>query len=326
MKITITGASGFIGKNLSTYLHKGGHEVVALIRSKEKEKFFEKMGILTNIGDVTEQDSLNRTFIGTDLVIHLAALFNNPEASWEEYRRVNVEGTRNVLTAALKSGVKRVVHCSTVGVATRSGGPPYSEETSYSPPKWDKYEVTKCEGEKLALAFHKEHGLQVVVIRPAQVYGPGDKSKAKFYRMVKKGVIANPGKTKKHLIFIHDLCQAFEMAAVNRKAAGEILIIGGRKAITLREYVSMVADELEVSFPKLILPATPITWLCALTEFISNIIKIKPPLFRRSMDFFTKSVEFDVSKAQNLLGFQSQYEVKNGISITAAWYKKKGLL
>ena len=100
--------------------------------------------------------------------------------------------------------------------------------------------------DRLALAT-KEHGLKVVVIRPAQVYGPGDKGKAKFYRMVKKGIIANPGKTKKHLIYIDDLCRAFELAAVNRETAGEILIIGGKQAITLKEYIRLVADTLPLA-------------------------------------------------------------------------------
>lgn len=326
MRIALTGASGFIGSNLSRHLHEREHNIIALVRSHERAQPFNEIGIVTRIADLTDQDSLKHAFQDVEAVIHLAALFNHPEASWSDYYRVNVEGTKNVLEAAMHSNVRRVVHCSTVGVATGTGSPPYSEQTPHSPPAWDKYETTKCEGEKIALKFRKRQGLEVVVIRPAQVYGPGDRSKAKFYRMVKKGVIVNPGKTMKHLIFIDDLCCAFEMVALSDKAAGETFIIGGKQATRLTELVSIVAGELGVPLPKIVIPATPITWLCAATEAVSNMLKIKPPLFRRSMDFFTKSVEFDVSKAERVLEFVSQVDVPTGVARTAAWYKTNGLL
>jgi nucleoside-diphosphate-sugar epimerase len=326
MKIAVTGASGFIGGNLSRYLHERGHNLIVLVRSHEKAQPLNEIGIVTRVADVTDQDSLKQAFQDVEAVIHLAALFNHPEASWSDYYRVNVEGTKNVLEAAMHSNVRRVVHCSTVGVATGSGNPPYSEQTPYSPPAWDKYETTKCEGEKVALDFHHRQGLEVVVIRPAQVYGPGDRSKAKFYRMVKKGIIANPGKTLKHLIYIDDLCRAFEMAVLSDKTAGEAFIIGGEKAITLTELVNIVARELSVSPPRIVLPTPQIAWLCTATETFCNILNLKPPLFRRSMDFFTKSVEFDVSKAQNVLGFRSEVDVPSGVARTASWYKENGLL
>ena len=326
MKIAITGASGFIGAKLSRYLGERGHDLIALVRSVEKAQPLNEVGIVTRIADITDQNSLKAAFKDVEVVIHLAALFNRPEASWSEYYHVNVEGTKNVLEAAMQSGVRRVVHCSTGGVAVGSGKPPYSEQTPYSAPSWDKYETTKCEGEKLALEFHNAHGFPVVVIRPAQPYGPGDRGKAKFYRMVKKGIMVNPGKTMKHLIFIDDLCSAFELAILSDKAIGEIFIIGGEKAIALTELIGLVSQELGVSRPKIILPATPITLLCTATEVLCNMLGLKPPLFRRSMDFFTKSIEFDVSKARNILGFRSQINIPTGVAKTAAWYEKSGLL
>ena len=326
MKIAITGASGFIGTRLTPYLHDCGHEVVALVRSKKKTQHLNSSGIATRICDITNRDSLKPALKDVQILIHLAALFNHPEASWDEYHRVNVEGTQNVLEAARQCGVQRVIHCSTGGVVTGSGKPPYSEQTPYATPAWDKYETTKMEGEKAAIEFQQTNGLEVVIVRPTQPYGPGDVSKAKFYRMVKKGVIANPGKTKKHPIFIDDLCRAFEMTALHKSVNGEIFIIGGQSSIQLKRLVKIVADTLDVSYPKIILPAAPIKWLCSIIEFTCNILKIKPLLYRRSMDFFTKSVEFDVTKAQRILGFQSRIGIPEGVSKTAAWYKASGML
>jgi nucleoside-diphosphate-sugar epimerase len=326
LKIAITGATGFIGNNLTYYLHERGYDVTALVRSREKAIPFIEAGIAFKLCDITDRDSLKEGFNDVQLIVHLAALFNHPGASWDEYYRVNVEGTKNVVEIAMQSGVKRVIHCSTGGVVTGGGNPPYSEQTPYAIPAWDKYEKTKLEGEKVVLDFHREQDFDVVVIRPTQPYGPGDASKAKFYRMVKKGIIANPGNTKKHLIYIDDLCRAFEIVLTNESAKGEIFLIGSKTSIELKKLVGIVADNLGVPAPKLILPAAPIQWLCSITEIVCNFIRIKPFLYRRSMDFFTKSVEFDVTKAFKVLGYESQIDVSEGVSKTAAWYQNMGMV
>jgi nucleoside-diphosphate-sugar epimerase len=326
MKIAVTGASGFIGARLSRYLRERGHEVIALVRKGGRGLPPEAGDVSVRTCDLSDIGSLESAFRGAEAVIHLAALFNRPEASWEEYRRVNVAGTEKVLMAAERCGAGRVVHCSTVGVATGNGTPPYSERTPYSPPAWDKYETTKCEGEKLALEYGKKTGYPVVVIRPAQVYGSGDGSKVKFYRLVKKGIIVDPGNTMKHLIYVDDLCRAFEMALLRDDAEGEAFIIGGEKAIPLRELIRLAAEELRVPPPRIVLPAAPVTWVCAATEIVCGPLRIKPPLFRRSMDFFTKSVEFDVSKARERLGFASEVAVPEGVRRTVAWYLERGLV
>jgi nucleoside-diphosphate-sugar epimerase len=326
MKIAITGASGFIGGRLSRYLQERGHEVTALVRPGGKAIPQDIREVRTVSYDICDGHSLEKAFRGADAVVHLAALFNNPDASWEDYYRVNVAGTKNVLEAARRSGVSRVVHCSTVGVATGNGRPPFSERTPYSPPSWDKYETTKCEGEKLVLEYQRETGFPVVVLRPAQVYGPGDRSKAKFYKLVKKGIIVNPGDTMKHLIYVDDLCRAFMLTISHEKAVGEAFIIGEKSPIPLRDLIRLAAEALGVPPPKIVLPAMPVTFVCIATETLCRPFRIKPPLFRRSMDFFTKSVEFDVSKSRMQLGFESQVAVPEGVRQTVRWYRDSGLL
>jgi nucleoside-diphosphate-sugar epimerase len=326
MRVAVTGATGFIGGGLCRYLKERGEDVTGVVRSTCPENGLEADDIATRRADLTDAMSLKKAFRGVDVVMHLAALFNRPEASWDDYRCINVEGVRTVLEAAKAAGVARVVHCSTGGVAMGCGTPPFSEATPYSPPSWDKYETTKCEGEQLALDFHRQTGYPVVVIRPAQVYGPGDTSKAKFYRMVKSGVIVNPGDTLKHLIYIDDLCKAFELAGKRKRAVGEVFIIAGRTPTPLQELIDLVAQELGVPRPRIVLPATPVTWLCTSTEFVCNLAHVKPVLFRRSMNFFTKSVQFDVSKAKDVLQFEESIDLPDGVAETARWYSREGLL
>ena len=128
MNIAITGASGFIGEKLSWYLQRSGSDVIALVRSKEKEKNLNKIGLRTRVCDITNVSSLKDAFQGINIVVHLAALFNNPEASWDYYHLVNVEGTRIICEECLKKSLKKFVYCSTQGIHGDIKNPPGDED------------------------------------------------------------------------------------------------------------------------------------------------------------------------------------------------------
>ena len=325
-RFAVTGAGGFIGGRLSHRLLDSGHKVVAIVRHREQAVSLDARGATIRIADVRHLSQVQDAIRGVTSIYHLAALFNHPDRTWDDYRNVNVQGTLNVLEAAKEEGVKRIVHCSTVGVATEAEPPPYSEETPYSPQPDDKYEVTKCEGEKAARAYAEEHGLSLAVIRPAQVYGPGDLSKVKFYKLVEKGVIISPGNTRKHLIYIDDLCRAFELAMISPAAEGQVFLIAGEQSTALEDLVSTAARILQVPEPRFRLPAKPVTITCAAVEMICNALRVRPIVFRRSMDFFTRTIECDTSKARQLLGFQSQVSVTEGVQATVSWYRSEGLI
>jgi len=327
MKIAVTGATGFIGSNLCVHLQKAGHEVVAAARNLEKARAILPPNIQVVPVDLKDQDSLEQAFSGCQGVMHLAALFNNPDSSWDEYRDTNIKAVERVILAARAAGVKRVVHCSTVGVAVGKGAPPYDEESPYNPPNWDKYETTKCEGEKVALSCAGRPGSpEIVVIRPAQVYGPGDLSKAKFYKMVQKGILIHPGNTLKHLVYIDDLSEAFLLAMQKEGVDGEVFTIAGNTVTPLKDLIHIVGRALSVQNPKFYIPSTPVLALATVVEALFNAIGKKPPIFRRSMDFFRKSVSFSSRKARNVLGFQARVSVDEGVMATAQWYRKRKLI
>jgi dihydroflavonol-4-reductase len=327
MKIAVTGATGFIGSNLCRRLRDEGHEVVAVVRDMKRAKRVLPDTLTVIEARLDDQDSLERAFDGCDGVMHTAALFNNPENTWDEYWDVNVKGVERVMCAARAAGVKRVVHCSTVGVAVGRCTPPYDENAPYNPPTWDKYETSKCEGEKLALQYAQDpNSPEVVVIRPAQVYGPGDRSKIKFYKLVKKRILIHPGKTLKHLVYVDDLCEAMLLAMLKDGINGEVFIIAGKEVTPLQELILTVGDALGVEKPKLYLPSTPMVLLAGGVEITFNALRRKPPIFRRSMDFFTRSVAFNCGKARNELGFQPKTSVQDGVLATARWYRQMDLI
>lgn len=325
MKVAVTGATGFIGSNLVHALKREGHQVLAIVRDRRKAGEVLPPDVELEPLTLPDASGLRRALEGADGLVHLAALFNAPEASWGAYRRVNVDGTRGAIEAGVEAGVSRIVHCSTVGVAA-TGTPPFSEASPYSFPRSDKYEATKYEAEREALMLARERGAPVVVLRPAQVYGPGDRSKLKFYRMVRAGVIVDPKGTTKAPIYIDDLCDAFLRALTTEGIEGETFIASSPEPVLLSTMVEMAAATLGVPYPRIVLPRAPVLLGCMAAELLFGAVGRSAPVHRRSMDFFTKSVAFNVSKAERMLGFRAPTPLRSGMERTVAWYRAEGLL
>lgn len=325
-QVLITGATGFIGSNLAKTLVQRGYKVKAFVRSPEKASMLLKNSdIIFLKGDITDAGTLSGAVEPGDIVVHLAARYNDPAASYEMYRESNVTGTENLIRASLANTVKRFIHCSTIGVALNTGEPPFDENSPYSPDPLDFYEVTKCEAEQLVLQYCREKNLPAVVLRPVQPFGPGDTKKIKFYKLVRKGVVLRSGKVFKHLVYIDDLVDAFELAMNGAGIEGEVFIVGGKPVVSLDEMITWAAEELKVR-PPLRVPAAPIELLAAVVEAMCKPLGIKPPLYKSRMEFFTKSYFFNASKAENKLGFEPKVHPRQGMAKTVEWYQQNNLL
>lgn len=327
MRVFVTGATGFIGQNLANTLANRGYQVKALVRSTEKAaSILDSSKIKLIEGDITDPNCLQKAIEPGDTVIHLAARFNDPAASYELYRETNVVGTENLLQASLHKGVRRFIHCSTIGVAINSGHPPFDEDSPYSPDPNDYYEVTKCEGEQLVLDYYRREGFPVVVLRPTQPFGPGDLKKVRFYNLVRKGVVIGDGKVPKHLIYIDDLVNGFELAMHKNGIDGEIFILGGEPVIHLKDLIEWAAQEMGVKPPRIRIPAGPVHLLTAAVEQVCKPLNIDPPLYKSRLDFFIKGYYFRTDKAKNILGFTPHIHIREGIGHTVRWYRENGLV
>ncbi|HEY4562173.1 MAG TPA: NAD-dependent epimerase/dehydratase family protein, partial [Thermoanaerobaculia bacterium] len=172
MRILVTGGTGFTGKALVRRLLDLGHEVVALdYKEGLKTRELREWGAEVVLGSVTDQDVVRRAMDGAEVVHHLAAAFREMNVPDSHYWRVNVQGTRNVLAAALDQGVRKFVYCSTCGVHGNIDHPPGGEDAPIRPA--DYYQRSKYEAEPLVREFHRR-GLPSVILRPAAIYGPGD--------------------------------------------------------------------------------------------------------------------------------------------------------
>ena len=325
-KILVTGAGGFTGGALARHLAKQGTAVRGTVRPGAAAASLHAAGIEVVAADIRDADSVRRAVAGCTHVYHIAALFRRAGMPDSEYQRVNAEGTRHLLDAAIAAGVKRFVHCSTIGVCGHIEQPPADETLPYNP--GDIYQVTKMEGEKLALEYFRDGRLYGVVVRPASIYGPGDLRLLKLFKMIgrRRFVVIGNGRPTFHTVFIDDLVQGFVLAMQQDVPSGEVFIVAGEEPVALNDLFSTIAQTLDVSPPRLRVPAWPVQLLGTVVEKVCIPLGIEPPIYRRRVDFFTKNRAFSIDKAKRMLGYEPHVDLSEGIRRTAAWYRDEGLL
>ncbi len=323
MRVLVTGATGFTGGHLARALAGRGYAVRALVR-KPAETRLREAGIDVVAGDLEDRASLDRAVRDVDVVYHIAAIYRQAGLPDAKYRAVNATAVRSIIEAAAGAGVRRVVHCSTVGVHGDIEHPPAGEDAPLRP--GDVYQVTKVEGEAEARAAAKDTGIEVVIARPTGIYGPGDRRLLKLFRGVvrRRFVILGSGRIYYHLTYIDDLVEGFRLCAEVPAAAGRTYILAGGEVTTLEELVKMIAEEAGVPAPRLHLPVWPFWMAGAACEAICSPLGIEPPLYRRRVDFFTKSRAFDITRARKELEYDPRVGLRDGIRRTLAWYREAG--
>ena len=176
MRYLVTGATGFIGRNLCKILVQTGHQVLALARNPEKAKNVLPVNTIVSYGDITKKTTLQEPMQGVDGVFHLAAWYKIGSKDKEEAYLTNVEGTRNVLEVAKALNIAKVVYTSTVAVFSDTKGAKVNETYFHKGPWLSEYERTKWIAHyKVALPL-AQTGLPLVIVQPGVVYGPEDSS------------------------------------------------------------------------------------------------------------------------------------------------------
>ena len=323
----VTGAGGFVGGYMVRLLAEKGLRVRAMVRDASKATDLKALeGVEVIEADLCDENSLAAAVEGVVGVYHIAALFRQAGHPDAVFRAVNIDGTKKMLDASIAAGVRRFIHCSTVGVLGHIDTPPADEKTPYNP--GDIYQETKMDGEKLALDYFRDGKMSGVVIRPAMIYGPGDERTLKLFRMISKGKFFYVGKgmASVHWIDVRDLVHAFFLAMNKPERNGEVYIIAGAEAVPLQTMCKTVARELGVKAPWLHLPVKPMQWLGSLCEAICTPLKIEPPIFRRRVDFFTKARSFNGAKARDELAFVPEQNFDAEIRDIIGYYQQKEMI
>jgi len=325
--VLVTGATGFTGAHLTRALTDRRHSVRALVRNAgPATTALTSQGVELVEGDLRDQRALDRAAAGVDVVYHIAAIYRQAGLPDDAYRAVNAKAAGSVVEAAARGGAKRVVHCSTVGVHGDVEHPPANEDAPLRP--GDIYQVTKLEGEQLVRAAGQRAGIEVTIARPSGIYGPGDRRLLKLFRGVarRRWVTLGRGEIYYHLTYIDDLVQGFIRCGEQPAAANRTYILAGGEVTTLNELVALIADAAGVAPPKMHLPVWPVWMAGAACEAVCAPFGIEPPLYRRRVEFFTKSRAFDISRAHAEIGFAPDIGLRDGLRRTIEWYLTHGWL
>ncbi|NES69132.1 MAG: NAD(P)-dependent oxidoreductase [Okeania sp. SIO2D1] len=324
-RVLITGATGFTGSVLVNKLVKQGIEVVAIARQTSNLKPFTGMPIKWLQGDVFDQNLIDEAVKGVNYIFHMATPFREAKSADNVYHNVHVLSTQLLAKAALKQpNFQRFVHVSTIGIHGHIENPPGDENCPIKP--GDIYQETKLEGEIWIKKFGEEEGLPVTIVRPAMIYGPGDKRLLKIFKWVAKGrvpVIGN-GNNLVHFIHVDDLTNFFILTATHPQAVGDVFICGSSsEAMTFKNMVKIISEYYGVSAKFLQFPTAPVFALGDILEFICRPLGIEPPIYRRRLAFYTKDRSFNTTKMSKLLGFVTAHSDEEGLKELAQWYLDK---
>jgi nucleoside-diphosphate-sugar epimerase len=230
-----------------------------------------------------------------------------------------MDATLGLARASHAAGVRRFVHCSTVGVIGDPPNPPADENTPCFPT--NIYEQSKLEGERAVLKYARETGLDLVVARPAWVFGPRCPRTRKLLHSVGKGyfVIFGQGSNLRHPVYVSDAVRGLELCAQVPGIAGGVFILAGEEPVTVMELVNVVSDTLKVQKPAMHFPLALGRLIAWMVEVSCKPLRRQPPFSHRSLDFFSKNNAYSIEKARGNLGFAPRVDFRSGILQTLSW-------
>lgn len=325
--VLVTGATGFTGIVLTRKLVEAGLKVSAVARTSSNLEPLKDLDITWFRGDVFDEKVMKEALAGQQYVFHVAAAFREAKSTEQDYWNVHVRSTQIIAEEVIKDpDFKRYIHISTIGVHGHIEDPPATEEYRFAP--GDGYQRTKLQAEEWLNEFASRNPLPYTIIRPAAIYGPGDRRLVKLFKMALKSYfpLLGKGNCMYHLVHVDDLTNSFIIAATHPDAQGETIISGAEEPIAIADIARIVADHFGKTIKVVRLPIGPFFLIADICEFLCKPLKIEPPIYRRRVAFYSKDRNFDISKMKNVLGYSPRHSNKEGIVETAEWYVEKGWL
>lgn len=322
MKYLITGATGFVGPHLIKKLIADGHTCKCLVRKGSENKIPEIDGMTIIFGDITKPETLVGIADDTDCLLHLATLghMSNFTVTESMFHEINVQGTLNIMHEALRAGVKRIVHCSSVAAMGICDEIPSTEKTKCNP--HHPYGRSKLQAETEVLKMVKENNLPAAIIRFSMVYGPGDtRDILKLTRMAKKGIFPKVGNRPKltPLIHVQDAIEGL-LLACEKGTPGEIYLITNKNSEPFDKIREVIQEALGLKQRALYVPEWAALTLAMLIEKAFSLIGKSPPVSRKNIESTLADRVFSVEKAIQELGFDPKIKPSAGLHETVKWY------
>lgn len=302
----VTGATGFLGAELTKQLISRGHQVVALVRSSGKAGLLRTLGVALHEGDITDRESLRAPMAETDGVFHCAAWYKvgvtEPQAE-----RINVEGTRNVLETMRELGIPKGVYTSTVAVFSDTQGRMPDESYRYDGPHLSEYDRTKWRAHYEVAQPMMAAGLPLVIVMPGLIYGPGDTSgmHGALVDLLRKRLPFTPRRTAFCWAHVEDTARG-HILAMEHGRPGETYIIAGPRH-TFEEAFDLVAGLAKVPRPLLHPGPRTMRAMAGLMAAARRVTDLPPALTAEALRVLAGTTYLGASdKAARELGFKAR--------------------
>ncbi|MCX8116624.1 MAG: NAD-dependent epimerase/dehydratase family protein [Desulfobacterota bacterium] len=327
MTALVTGATGFIGGRLSERLAaEEGVRVRAMVRNPTKADRLRPFPLEIVQADLNDLGSLREAVRGCDLVFHCAAMVRET-GDRQVFYRTNVEGTKNLLKVSKEAGVKRFVHFSSVAVYGMNPPSRVDEQTPFQP-CGNPYCDTKIEAEKAVWEAYREKGLPVVVIQPANVYGPHSNAwTLRPIKLIQSGqmILIDGGRGLCNYVYIDNLIDAVLAATKNDRSVGQAYLISDGNPVTWKEFFGFYGR----MAGKPNLRSVP-GWLGKAIAFGMEIrakFSGRPPkISREAIRYLTRQSCFSIEKARRELGYEPRLSLEEGMKRTEEWLREAGYL
>jgi nucleoside-diphosphate-sugar epimerase len=314
LRVLVTGANGFVGKAVSKALLQRGDSVAGVVRHPQTAP----PGVREWLLDVDDFQGIEQRWpvaLQCDAVIHSAARVHVMQETAVDllraYRGTNVEGALRVAAAARRAGARRFVFVSTIkAVGESSVGRPINEMDEPLPS--DPYGISKLEAERALLDYGRESGLEIVIVRPPLVYGPGVRANfLQLMNVIAKGVPLPLGAiaARRSLVFVDNLADALVHCATDPRAAGQTFHVTDGRDLSVSELARALAQQLRV--PARLIPV-PV-----------GMLRVAGRLTGRSaqVDRLIGELRVDASHICECLGWYPPFTVEHGLLETGAWYR-----
>jgi nucleoside-diphosphate-sugar epimerase len=316
MNIAVIGVSGFIGKFMAKALVSNGHAVSGLDRESypgnDLTRFRE--------GDLLNKDAVDDVLTGCDMIIHLAAAHHDFGVSREEFFRVNLEGTRNILGCAERAGIKKIIFYSTVAV--------YGNATEPADEKTPPCPVSPYGESKLAAEAAVERWVlqdtsrSAVIIRPAVVFGP--ENYANMYNLInsiakKQFIFVGPGKNIKSIAYVENLVDATLFAAERMQPGLNVYNYSDYPQMITIDIVKTILVHLKYPSLRFRLPLQPTMFFAGIFDILGKVTGINFPITAYRIKKFNTPTHFKSEKIRQD-GFVPKIELREGLKRMAAWY------
>jgi nucleoside-diphosphate-sugar epimerase len=310
MNVLVTGANGFIGRILCSTLTDKGHAVRGTFRFQEKFIHYRKSMDCVAVGEIGPDTDWTEALRGVDVIIHLAARVHVMKESatdpLSEFRRTNVAATEHLAKMAAKAGVKRFIFLSTVKVnGEQTKDTPFNENDIPCPE--DPYAVSKWEAEQALHKISDETGLEVVILRPPLVYGPG--VKANFLRLLQVVDRNIPLPflnidNRRSFIYLENLVDAIVTCCTHPNAKGETFLVSDGEDVSTPELIRMIASAMNKK--------------AKLFPFAQSSLKTIGTFIgkKEELDRLLGSLSVDSSKIRKILNWTPPFSMRDGIQET----------